>query len=293
MSSPSQAQQPTAPSKPRKTKHGGWLELPKHLTLGLLVLLTLFPIYYIIVNSFKTVTELATSNLNLPSHLEWNNYGLAWTALQLPLLNTSLIVGAGVLGIVALAALSAYAFARIEFPGRNALFVLVFALLLVPGFLTLIPLFLQIKKMNLSGGHLSLILPYIAGGQAFSIFVLKSFFETLPKELFEAAKVDGANDFQMFSRIALPLSVPILVTVALINLVPLWNDLLLPRLVLNEQSKTVTLALLSFTGVPMGQIGNDAAINAGYVLASLPLVIVMGFLMRYYIEGLTSGSVKA
>lgn len=265
----------------------------RHITLAVLVFLSLFPIYYILVNAFKNKLQYAQDPWFFPAEPQWQNWGKAWEKLGDPIINSSFIAIVSVLGILILSALAAFAFAHIAFPGKNALFMLIFVLLLIPGFLTLIPLYLQIKKLNLSQTYWAVILPYIAGGQAFSIFVLRTFFTGLSKELIEAAKIDGASDMRVFRSIALPLSMPVLTSVGIINLVPIWNDYLLPQLVLDKAHRTVTIALVSFQGSAQSHTAPDfGALMASYALASVPLLILFSFLMRYYIEGLTAGSVK-
>lgn len=255
--------------------------------------LSLFPIYFTLVNSVKTPEQYARNPFNLPADFQWQNFARAWEVISWPIFNTVFIVGVSVVAILVLGSLSAYAFAILDFPGRRLLFGLVFSLLLIPSFLTLIPLYLQIRELGLSN-HFAVILPYIAAEQAFTIFVLKAFFEGLPKELLEAAKVDGAGELFTFSRIVLPLSVPVLVSVGIINIVPLWNDFLLPQLVLNREYRTVTMALVAFQGNAESYTAPDfGALMAAYALASVPLLILFSFLMRSYIEGLTSGSIKA
>ena len=176
----------------------------KQAVLLLLGFLSLFPIYFTLVNSVKNPEQYARNAFNLPTAPQWGNFVRAWEVIAWPIFNTVFIVVVSVAFILALGSLSAYAFALLEFPGRRVLFALVFALLLIPSFLTLIPLYLQIRELGLRN-HIAVILPYIAAEQAFTIFVLKAFFEGLPKELLEAAKVDGANELFTFGLIVLTL----------------------------------------------------------------------------------------
>jgi ABC-type glycerol-3-phosphate transport system permease component len=265
----------------------------RQLLLFVLVFLSLFPIYFILVNAVKNRLQYAQDPWFFPAEPQWSNYARAWSKLGEPIINSSIIVIISVAGILLCSALAAFAFAHIAFPGKNALFMLVFVLLLIPGFLTLIPLYLQIKKLNLGQTYWAVILPYIAGGQAFSIFVLRTFFGGLSKELIEAAKIDGAGDMRVFRSVALPLSMPVLTSVGIINLVPIWNDYLLPQLVLDKAHRTVTMALVAFQGSAQSHTAPDfGALMASYALSSIPLLILFSFLMRYYIEGLTAGSVK-
>lgn len=263
------------------------------LSLGLL---SLFPLYYSLVNSFKTPIQFAQNPLTLPTMLSAGsaNYLKAWTQIGWPTINSLFITLTAVLATLLLAALTAYAFALVDFIGKRGLFAVVFVLLLVPDFLTLIPLYVQIKKLTLPSNYLALILPYIAAGQAFSILVLRTFFAQIPKELLEAARIDGANHVQVLTKIVLPLSVPILVSVGIIRFIPIWNDFLLPSLLLDEKHRTLTMALVKFQGSAESYSApNYGALMAAYVLSALPLLALFSFLMRYYIQGLTSGSVKA
>lgn len=265
----------------------------RHVTLAVLAFLSLFPIYYILVNALKNRLQYAQDPWFLPPDPQWQNWGKAWEKLSEPLINSTFIAVVSVMGILLLSAMAAFAFAHIAFPGKHVLFMLIFVLLLIPGFLTLIPLYLQIKKLNLGQTYWAVILPYIAGGQAFSIFVLRTFFTGISKELIEAAKIDGASDMRVFRSIALPLSMPVLTSVGIINLVPIWNDYLLPQLVLDKAHRTVTVALVAFQGNAQSHTAADfGSLMAAYGLASVPLLILFSFLMRYYIEGLTAGSVK-
>ena len=211
------------------------------------MLLSLFPIYYIVVNAFKNRLQYAQEPWFFPADPQWQNWATAWEKLGEPIINSSIIAVVSVIGILLFSALAAFAFAQIAFPGRNIVYAGI-RVALIPGFLTLIPLYLQIKKLNLGTTYWAVILPYIAGGQAFSIFVLRTFFTGISKELIEAAKIDGASDMRVFRSIALPLSLPVLTSVGIINLVPIWNDYLIPQLVLDKAHRTVTMALVAFQG---------------------------------------------
>jgi ABC-type glycerol-3-phosphate transport system permease component len=261
--------------------------------LIILLIFSMLPIYFILENSVKTPIDFAASTLNIPLHFEWNNYAVAWQKINTPILNSIVIVIISVFFIVILSSMSAYAFAKLAFPLKNALFLLIFCLLLIPGFLTLIPLYLQIKKLGLSDSYWALILPYIAGGQAFTIFVLKTFFEQLSNELFEAARMDGAGSRVIYTAIVLPLSIPICTTVGIINIISLWNDYLLPSLLLDRVHQTLTVALVSFeASASTHGLSDYGGMMAAYIVASIPLLILFSVLMRNFVEGIASGSIK-
>jgi len=268
----------------------------RHVILVLLALLAVFPIAFLLLSSVKTEIEYAKDPLALPTSLDWHNFNRAFHITIRPILNSTLIVTLSVLGIVTLAAMSAYAFTFMRFPLRRLLFVMIFALLLIPGVLTLIPLYLQIKRLDAFGFSSNpggLILPYIAGGQAFSIFVLRTFFGGISKDLVDAARVDGASEWHILGRIVVPLSIPVLVSVIVINVVPIWNDYLLPSLLLSQRYRTLTMALVSLQGNAQSHSSAQFGIlMAAYVISCIPLAILFTFLMRYYVQGLTSGALK-
>lgn len=269
-------------------------EVVRQLVLILLGLLALFPMYFSVVNSFKDRTQYAENLLNVPTRLHPENYAVAWSQIQGPLLNSVIVTGVSVLATLVLAALSAYAFALMDFPGRHLLFGLAFALLLVPEFLTLIPLYVQIRSLPLASNYLAIILPTVAAGQPFAILVLRAAFEAIPKDMLEAARLDGAGHLALLRRIVLPVTLPVLASVAIIRLIPVWNDYLLPSLVLDEAHRTLPVALVSFQGggASTNATPNYGALMASYVLSALPLVGLFGFLMRYYIQGVTTGGAK-
>lgn len=269
-------------------------EVVRQAILIALGLLALFPLYFTTVNSFKDRVQYAENLLNVPTRLHPENYALAWAQVQGPLVNSVVVTVTSVLATLLLASLSAYAFALMDFPGRHLLFALTFALLLVPDFLTLIPLYVQIRNLTLPSNYLAIILPTVAVGQPFAILVLRAAFEAIPRDMLEAARLDGAGHLQLLRRIVLPISLPVLISVAIIRLVPVWNEYLLPSLVLDEAHRTLPVALVNFQGggAATAVTPNYGALMASYVLAAVPLLVLFAFLMRYYIQGVTSGGVK-
>jgi ABC-type glycerol-3-phosphate transport system permease component len=270
--------------------------ISRHTVLIGLALLALFPIGFLLINSVKTELAYSRDPLALPDTFLWHHYRDAFDLIIRPIVNSVVVVTISVLGIVSFAAMSAYAFTFMQFPLRRVLFTLVFVLLLIPGVLTLIPLYLQIKRLDIFGLSNSwggLILPYIAAGQAFSIFVLRTFFGGISRDLIDAARVDGAGEWHIFGKIVVPLSLPVLVSVIVVNVVPLWNDYLLPSLLLSEKYRTLTIALVSLQGNAQSHSSSQfGTLMAAYVVACIPLAIVFAFLMRYYVQGLTSGALK-
>lgn len=238
------------------------------------------------------------------SPAEWSNYAQAWSAIGHYVYNSVVVSVLSVSGVL-VASLSAYAFARHKFPGSQIFFSAIMALMMDPGVLTPISSFMWMKSFPLMGGnnwlgdggsgllntHAALVLPYIAGGQVFAIFILRSFISGLPEELFEAVRIDGASELATLRSLVPPLMKPILGTIAIMNLLSVWNDYIWPLIVISDEAKkTLTSGLAFFQGAYFTTYG---PLMAGYVIACLPLLILFLFAMRYFIEGLTSGAIKA
>lgn len=269
------------------------LSLPGQIALLFVAILTYIPVYFMLDNSLRNGTELATSPFALVTHPHWENFSYAWQSSGFAYPRTFFIVGISVLGIAVTSLLSGYAFARLRFKEKEIWFFAIFGLLLIPGFITLIPLYVQIADFGLMGTKWGLILPYLAAGQALSTVVLRSAVDAIPEELFEAAKIDGAGHAWMFVYIAVPLSYPLVIALALLNVVALWGDYVLPALVLPGDSATVSVAITSFT--PPAFSPNLDSYNiqlAAFTIASLPIAILVFFLMRYFVSGLSQTSVK-
>jgi ABC-type glycerol-3-phosphate transport system permease component len=233
----------------------------------------------------------------LPNPWHFENYRDAVRVI-LPYLGNSFIISIGSLAILLLtASMAAYAFARLRCPFKEGIFMILLALLMIPGILELIPQYLILKHLGLLRPtgirpFLGIMLGYIAGQQAFSIFIIRSFFDSQPEELFDAARIDGCNEYYAYVKIALPLIKPVLATISIIVLLSIWNDYLWPFVVTNnEKYYTISLGLLRFQG-SLGRVMLYGPSFAGYVVSALPLMILYLMLMRYFIEGMTAGAIK-
>jgi len=197
---------------------------------------------------------------------------------------------ATIVGVLATSTLAAYAFARFAFWGRQFWYYSIIVMMMVPGILTLVPSFVLARNLGLLNSLWGLILPYIATGEVLGIFILRAFFAGLPNELFEAARMDGASHLQAFGRIALPLTKPILGTIAIVNLIGVWNDYVWPLLVIGDDSlKTLTLGLTFYSTRHTTAWG---PLMSGYTVGTLPLLLVFLVSVRYFIQGLTAGALK-
>jgi ABC-type glycerol-3-phosphate transport system permease component len=268
-----------------------------HIFLIFFLFLTLYPLFFTLITSFKDNEQFYTQFWALPSPWMFINYQDAFRII-LPFLGNSLIISIGSILIILLtSSMSAYAFARLRFPFREGIFLGLLALLMIPGLLMLIPQYLILRQLGLlvpSGirPYLGMMLGYVAGQQAFSVFIIRSFFESQPEELFDAARIDGCTEFSAYFKIALPLIKPVLATITIVVLLGIWNDYLWPLIVTTDRRYyTIALGLLRFQN-SLGGVILYGPRFAGYMVATLPLLVLYAFLMRYFIEGLTAGAIK-
>lgn len=258
-----------------------------HILLIAIVAVGLLPYLFVLTTSVKSNEQFAVSYWapTFPFHFE--NYLSAWNQIA-PFMAISIIVALiSIVGIVALSLVSGFVLARFRFPGRQFFFVMVVALLMVPGIASLIPLFVMMRDFGLLNTLWVLILPRIAGGAVLGTILMKTFIEGIPQELFDAARVDGAGTGRLFRSIMLPLSLPVVGTVSLLTVIGVWNDFFWPLLtVTNNALKPVSVGLLFF----QGQAGTDyGAMFAGYMIASLPLLLLFLFLSKYFLAGIQGG----
>jgi ABC-type glycerol-3-phosphate transport system permease component len=265
-------------------------DLPANLYLIVVALFTFVPFYFMLITSVKTTSQMRHFFWTPVTPLYFENYLTAFSLLQRYFVNTVIIAAIAVPGIVLFSSMAAFVFARFSFPGRTMLFWAVISLLMVPSVLTLVPAFVWIKQLGLLNTYWALIFPYIAGGQVFAIYLLRSFFATIPNELFDSAHVDGANIFQQYRWIGLPLVKPMISVIAILNTLSIWNDYVWPLVTLQDNAmRTITIGLRYFQGQYHTNYG---PLFAGYILASLPLLILFLIAMRPFVAGLTSGAIK-
>lgn len=283
-------QGPTAPPKRRKRYKNLRHDFPIHLILLTGLFFSLVPALFMIMISFKSQGEFLTNPLGFPAELKFENYQIAFNVIQRSLLNSGFLVVINVIGSLSLSTLAAYVFARFTFPGRNLLFWLITAILFIPPILTFAPRFVVVTQLNLIDTYWSLILPLIAGSQAFEIFVLRSFFIGIPNEIVDSARVDGANVMTVFLRIILPMSRPILATLAVLRVVDVWNEWLWPLVTIKSFELRPMAMQVFYLSSDMG--AHVPRQMAGYALATIPLLILFVFLSKQFVEGLTSGALK-
>jgi multiple sugar transport system permease protein len=230
----------------------------------------------------------------IPNPIQWHNYSDAWTALPFTrfLINTLFITLLIMFGNIVTSALVGYGFARYRFPGRNTLFIILLSTMMLPYVVTLIPTFLIWRNLQLLNTYDPLVMGSLFGGGPFFIFLMRQFMLTLPVEMEEAARIDGANTAQIFVRIILPLVRPALLAVAIFSFQGAWNDFLAPLIYLNDIPKyTLTLGMFFFVGG-----ANEAPkwhwLMAMSTLIALPILVIFFVAQRQFIEGITLTGLK-
>ena len=256
------------------------------------VLLAFIPIFLMLFLSLKSPSQFYSNLWAIPNPPQWSNYNAAYLQLFQNMVNSVVTVTVGTLLIVVLSAMSGYVFARLDFPLKNFLFMMMLALMMVPGVLTLTPSFKLIQRLGLKNTWWALWLPWASGGQIMGMYLCRTFISAQPAALFESARIDGAREFQAFYKIAVPLAKPILATLVVMNMISLYGAFIWPLLVIDSNSKQVISVAVQTYSSSTGTTDYGAMI-AGFVMATVPLLIMFTFSSRLYIEGITSGAVKA
>lgn len=263
-----------------------------HAVMILVCAVVLVPIAMVVLGSFKSVNEFFSTPYGLPETFALDNYRRAWEEanLSVALRNSAISTGLGVLFSTLLAGLAAYGLARFVFRGRLGVRMLFVGGLVVPVQLIILPLFILFRQMGLLGDLRSLIIVYSVFGVPLGVLVLTGFFAVLPRDLEEAARIDGASHLEIFWRIMLPLSRPALSAVVILNGVWMWNDFFLGFILLTDpQAQTMPVAIMAFRGTYSTEWG---LIFASVTVSALPVIAAYLLLSRQFIAGLTAGSVK-
>ena len=255
-------------------------------------IIVLSPVVFLINSSLRETNDFARNPMKLARDPYWQNYKEVWAGGEFPtFIKNSLIVTIGSLIVILVLGLFAgFVLGRYQFRGHGLVLGFVLSGMLVPAKLAIIPLFIQLKWMNLLDSHLGLILVYSSGALPAAIFILSGFFRSLPADLDNAARVDGATELQLLTKVLVPLVRPGLAIVAIYSAIPIWNDFFLPLVFLQSpEKKTIMQGLTRFFGEYSSQWG---MIFAGLTIAALPLITLYLVLSEQFIKGLTAGAVK-
>jgi raffinose/stachyose/melibiose transport system permease protein len=268
---------------------GQWLV---YIPLIILFLFAVAPLFLTWFTAFKTDQQQLTNQYGLPLPPTLDNLREAWTVGRFGIyFKNSLVISiADVIGMVVISSLAGYAFARLHFPGQKLLLYVLLIGLTIPVAAIIIPLYLTMRDFRLLNTYGSVIVADIALAAPIFVFIMRAFFKDLPAELDDAARVDGANEFQIFWQIMLPLARPGLMTVALLEFLWSWNDLLLPLVFLvSDELRTLPVGMLFFQGRFTIDYG---LMSAGVLIISLPVTVLFLVFQRDFVKGLASGALK-
>lgn len=264
-----------------------------YIILFFISFVCLVPFYWMIRSSLMDMSQIFTMPpIWIPNPIKFSNYKEALTMLPFGryFLNTLFVVVFTVLGTVITSSLCAYSFSRIEWKGRDTVFGILLTAMMIPFAVTLIPTFIGWQKLGVVNSYAPLIVPAWFGGGVFNVFLLRQFFRTIPKELDEAARIDGAGHFTIYSKIIIPLSKPSLIVVSLFSFMGSWNDFLGPLVYLNDGDKfTLSLGLMQFQGMYSAQW---QYMMAAATVVLVPIVIIFFIGQKYFIEGISMSGMK-
>ena len=261
-----------------------------YVVMAVLAVAFLLPLIWMLSSSLKPEAEvLSIPPTFIPTSPEWTNYAQVFDRIPIFLFNSVKLAALNVVGILIVASLAGYAFGRLEFAGRDAAFMVLLATSIIPGIAYLIPQYIVFRQMGWVDTHYPLWVPRVLT-PVFGTFLMRQSFMTIPKELEDAAKIDGASTFTTFWRIMLPQTKPALAAIGVFTFLESWNDLFGPLIFLNsEDLQTLPVALAQFQSEYFTQVSQ---MMAGATVAVVPVIIVFLFAQRYFIQGITMTGLK-
>lgn len=260
------------------------------MIIGLLFLY-LFPLFWQLSTSLKESDEVFSGYNLIPKKVTWDNYKIAWSKFNVKtyLLNTIIVSSLIMFGTLICCSMAGFAFGQLQFPGRDFLFFLYLGTMMVPGAVTLIPSYYIILRLNMANTFAGLVLPFFFGS-AFGTFLLRQFYMTLPKDLFEAATIDGAGYFQIWLKVMFPLSKPAVATLGVMTLVHHWNSLLWPLVI--TQSPSLKVLAVGLSDFRLFRNIQWNSLMAAVIIAILPMLIILFFAQKYFVKGIQFSGVN-
>ena len=262
-----------------------------HIFLISVAVTCLYPLLWIIASSLKTQDIIFKDISLIPQQLHFENYinALKEEGFGRSFLNSIFYTGSSVLGVVIIASMAGYAFSRLRFPGRTILFYVFIAAMMIPIPVSFVPLYVLLNKLHLRDTPIGYILCMISVGLSISIFLLKTFFDRMPKELEDAARIDGCSKMGIWWHVALPFSKPVLAVVVIFNALNVWNEYILALIIFDSRKfMPLQVALQIFQGE---FVTNYPLLMAGLSIAALPIIIVYLLMQKYIVKEITSGAV--
>ncbi len=262
-----------------------------HIFLISVAVTCLYPLLWIIASSLKTQDIIFKDISLIPQQLHFENYinALKEEGFGRSFLNSIFYTGSSVLGVVIIASMAGYAFSRLRFPGRTILFYVFIAAMMIPIPVSFVPLYVLLNKLHLRDTPIGYILCMISVGLSVSIFLLKTFFDRMPKELEDAARIDGCSKMGIWWHVALPFAKPVLAVVVIFNALNVWNEYILALIIFDSRKfMPLQVALQIFQGE---FVTNYPLLMAGLSIAALPIIIVYLLMQKYIVKEITSGAV--
>ncbi len=263
-----------------------------YTVLGSVAIACIFPLLWMLGSALKTQQTIFSDFSLFSANPHWENFRLAWTKANfgMYLFNSVFYTISVVGGLVLFSTMAAFAFSRLDFPFKNFLFLLFISMLMIPLPGQFVALYVLLTKLNLVNTRLGYILPQIDAGQALAIFLLKTFFDNIPQDLVDSARIDGCNKLGIYWHLALPLAKPAIAVVVIFNCLAVWNEYLLAMLVLGEKRlMPLTKGLMEFQGTYLTEY---ALLMAGITITVLPIILVYLTMQKYIISGITAGALK-
>ena len=273
-----------------------WINVKSNLLAYIVLIIfsvfALYPLFWMISSSFKSLGDFLVNRWLLPRKFTLKNYIDAWKKIRLYtfFFNSVIVTGASVVLMVSVGSMAGYAIARFDFRGRDGVLYYFIGGQVIPAIIALIPLIILLKSLGLMNTHLGIILVYIGGGLPFTVFMLQGFFKTIPRELEDAARIDGAGEMLTFIRIMLPMARPALATLIIFQSMWVWNEFLFAFVFLrSKELRTLTVAVFSV----MGQWStNFPLLFAGLSISTMPIIVLYVLASKQLIKGITAGAVK-
>jgi raffinose/stachyose/melibiose transport system permease protein len=261
-----------------------------HLFLLVVAISCILPLVWMVSSSLKTQETIFSDTSLIPANPRWENYYLAWKegGFGRYFINSIIYTVFTVAGIIVIASLAAYAFSRFRFPGKNLLFYMFIIAMMIPIPGSFVPLYVLLNKLHLRNTQIGYILCMINVGLSVSIFLLKTFFDKMPKELEDAARIDGCSKLGLWRHVALPLAKPVLAVVVIFNALNVWNEYVLALIIFDSKHlMPLQRALVVFQGE---FLTNYPLLMAGLTITALPIIIVYLLMQKYIVKGVTSGA---
>ncbi len=286
---------PSARTSRRARTYNPVVSTIKHVLLIAASLLMIYPLLWMLVSSFRPTDEIFRNTSLIPTNITFENYTYGWSALDQPfsayLLNSGIVVLGCILGNVVSCSLAAYAFARLKFRGRTIMFAIMLLTIMIPYHVVLVPQYILFQQFGWVNTFLPLIVPKVLATDSFFVFLMVQFIRGLPKELDEAARIDGCGHFNTFLRIILPLMVPAVATTTIFTFIWMWNDFLSSLIYLTDpKTYTVPLALRAF--LDSTGSSNWGAMFAMSIVSLIPVFLAFLFGQRFLIRGIATTGIK-